>query len=228
MSEWLTYGIGDFLLFSPRAYWRLFDLHNRAVWPLQVPALLLGVAILAGIVRPRPWSDRAISAALTVAWIWVAWSFLWTRYLTINWAVIYVVPAFVAEGVLFLVFGTLTGGLRMGANRSAQWGIGLALFLYAVALHPLTAILDGRLVQAEIFAIVPDPLAIATLGLLMLGTRGVVRWLLLVVPMTWCVISGVTLLALGTAEAGIPFAAAAIAAGFALWSGVAGRRSSRP
>ena len=36
------------LLFSPRVYWRLFELHNEALWPLQVPALLLGAAILAG------------------------------------------------------------------------------------------------------------------------------------------------------------------------------------
>lgn len=210
MSEWLTYGIGDFLLFSPRAYWRLFDLHNRAVWPLQIPALLAGVAILVAVVRPRSWSDRAVSAALAAAWLWVAWSFLWTRYMAINWAVLYVVPAFVAEALLFLVFGCLAGRLRMAADRSLQSGIGLALLVYALALHPLTAVFDDRLFQAEIFGIAPDPLAIATLGLLMLAAAGPARWLLLVVPVTWCIISTVTLLALGAAEAWIPLGVLAL------------------
>jgi hypothetical protein len=30
MSEWWTYTLSDFLLFSPRVYYRLFELHNRA------------------------------------------------------------------------------------------------------------------------------------------------------------------------------------------------------
>ncbi|MBE0531990.1 MAG: MFS transporter permease [Rhodospirillales bacterium] len=227
MSEWLTYGIGDFLLFSPRVYWRLFDLHNRAVWPLQVPALLLGVTILVAIVRPRPYSDRTVSAIMAAAWIWVAWSFLWTRYSTINWAVIYVVPAFALEGLLFLVFGSLTGRLRMVADRSIRGGIGLALFLYGLAVHPLTAVLDGRLFQAEIFGIAPDPLAISTLGLLTLATGGAARWLLLV-PVIWCVVSGATLVALDATEAWIPFAAVIFFIVSTLGSRGSGRRSSGP
>ena len=34
MSEWWTYTLSDFLLFSPRTYYRLFELHHRALWPL--------------------------------------------------------------------------------------------------------------------------------------------------------------------------------------------------
>ena len=91
MSEWWTYALEDFLLFSPRVYWRMFELHNEAVWPLHVVALLLGAAILVWVVRPRPWSDRAIAVILGVAWIWIGWAFLWKRYSGINWAVAYVV-----------------------------------------------------------------------------------------------------------------------------------------
>src|SRR5215212_2754101 len=67
MSEWWTYALEDFLLFSPRVYWRMFELHNEAVWPLHVVALLLGSAILVWVVRPRPWSDRAISVLIGIA-----------------------------------------------------------------------------------------------------------------------------------------------------------------
>ena len=78
MSECATYTLQDFLLFSPRVYWRMFELHNQAVWPLQILALLLGAAILVWVVRPHPWSCRAIFAILAVAWMWVAWVFLWS------------------------------------------------------------------------------------------------------------------------------------------------------
>ena len=60
MQEWWSYRPGDFLLFSPRTYWRLFQLANEALWPLQIPVLLIGATILAMIFRPRAWADRAI------------------------------------------------------------------------------------------------------------------------------------------------------------------------
>src|ERR1700752_2916331 len=46
MSEWWTYRPEDFLLFSPRVYWRMFELHNAALWPLQVLALAAGLIII--------------------------------------------------------------------------------------------------------------------------------------------------------------------------------------
>ena len=46
MSEWWTYRPVNFLLFSPRVYWRMFELHNAALWPLQVLALAAGLIII--------------------------------------------------------------------------------------------------------------------------------------------------------------------------------------
>ena len=34
--EWWSYASRDFLLFSPRVYWRMFELHNEALWPLPL------------------------------------------------------------------------------------------------------------------------------------------------------------------------------------------------
>ena len=45
MSEWWTYTLHDLILFSSRAYHRLFELYNAAIWPAQIAALGLGVAI---------------------------------------------------------------------------------------------------------------------------------------------------------------------------------------
>ena len=46
MSEWWTYRPEDFLLFSPRVYWRMFELHNAALWPLHLLALAAGLIII--------------------------------------------------------------------------------------------------------------------------------------------------------------------------------------
>jgi hypothetical protein len=218
MSEWWTYTPKDFLLFSPRVYWRMFELHNQAIWPLQIAALLLGAAILVWVVQPRRWSDRAVAAALAAAWIWVAWSFLWNSYSVVNWAATYVAPLFAVEGLLLLWIGGLLGRLRFAANRTVPGVVGLALFLYALLLHPLVAKITGRPIEAaELFGIAPDPTAIATLGLVSMASRGAAAGLLLVVPSAWCIASWATLYAMGAGEGWIPLTALGLGIASRLW-----------
>jgi hypothetical protein len=228
MSEWWTYSLEDFLLFSPRVYWRMFELHNAAVWPLHVVALLLGAAILVWVVRPRPWSDRAIAVILGVAWIWVGWAFLWNRYSGINWAVAYVVPAFAAEALLLIWIGGLAGRLHFRARRTTSGVVGLVLILYALILHPFVAKLAGRsFAAAEVFGIAPDPTAIATLGLLAVASVSGPVWPLLVVPLAWCLVSGATLYALRTPEAWISLLSAGVAVASRFSSCADGQTSRR-
>jgi Family of unknown function (DUF6064) len=211
MPELLGYSLEDFLLFSPRVYWRMFELHNRSVWPAQCVALLFGVAVLAWLARPRPWSDFLLTAGLALAWAWVGWSFLWIRYATINWAIAYVAPAFVLEAVLLMLVKGTGGRLLFEVRRSAASGIGLALFLYALILHPLTPLLEGRSLQAaEVFAIAPDPTAVGTLGLLTLAPRGAAAWLS-IIPLAWLLMSWATLHTLGSAHAIVPLLALCLA-----------------
>lgn len=212
MSEWWTYSLDDFLLFSPRVYWRMFELHNEAVWPLHVVGLLLGLAILAWAVRPRARLGRVVSAGLAVAWIWLGWSFLWNRYSAINWAIAYLVPVFVVEGLLLAWFGLVRRRLQLPAHWSAARILGLSLLLYALFLHPLVALLAGRpIYAAEVFGTSPDPTAIATLGVLAMARRGAAVWLLLLAPLAWCLVSATTLLTMGAPEGYPPLVAAALA-----------------
>ena len=97
MSEWWTYSLSDFLLFSPRTYYRLFQLYNLAIWPAQLLALALGVLILA-LLRPGPvWKGRVVPTVLAACWLWVAWAFLFKRYAPVNWAAHYFAYGFAAE-----------------------------------------------------------------------------------------------------------------------------------
>ena len=48
MSEWWTYRLDDFLLFSPRVYWRMFELANAALFPLPFGMLALALTFAGG------------------------------------------------------------------------------------------------------------------------------------------------------------------------------------
>ena len=89
MSEWWTYRPSDFLLFSARTYYRLFEIHNAALWPGQWLALALGVGLLWLAWRGGVSAGRAAGAIVGVGWLFTgAVYFVW-RYATINWAAVW-------------------------------------------------------------------------------------------------------------------------------------------
>lgn len=218
MTEWWTYRLGDFLLFSPRVYWRLIELHNQAAWPLQILTLTTGAFILFALVHPRPWSSRTVAALLAGCWLYVGWDFLASRYATVNWAVSYVVPLFVLEALLLLGLGTIGKRLRPIPRWDIRARVGLILFFYALVGHPFVAVLAGRPRAAEVFGVCPDPTAIATLGALLILRSSPATRVLMIVPVLWCLISFVTLLALDAPSAWLLLTAAGLVLTTRLWS----------
>jgi hypothetical protein len=203
MSEWWTYRPEDFLLFSPRVYWRLFELTNAALWPLQLLTLGAGAAlVLLALWRPRG-HGLWIALVLAMLWAFVGYAFLWSRYATINWAIAYVAPLFGVEAILLALAGA-TGGLTFDRRGIPGWS-GWVLAAVGVLVYPLLPLLFGRpWASAEVFGIAPDPTAIVALGLL-LGARGRLLPLLLPIPLLWLAVSGLTLRTMGDAQAWLPF-----------------------
>lgn len=230
MSEWWTYSLSSFLLFSPTTYYRLFELYNRDIWPLQLLGLALGatVAVLLWRWRGREaeasWRHRAVWAILAGCWLWVAWGFHLQRYATINWAATWFAAGFALQAALLAMAALLpeVPRLRLAAHPARLVGIGL--YLVALLAWPLLAPLLGRAwAQAEVFAVAPDPTAAATLGLLLL-TGGRFMAALLAVPVLWCAASGATLWAMGMPDALLLPAAAVLGILSAGW----GPPSRRP
>ena len=225
MSEWWTYSLTNFLLFSPRTYYRLFELYNAEVWPLQLVTLALGVAIAFLVWRPRPCGGRAIAAILAALWLFVAWAYLLERYDTINWAARYFAIAFILQAALLTWTGVIRNQFTFGA-RDLVAKIGLALLFYALAIHPLIAPLTGRpITQAEIFGLAPDPTAIGAIGILLAAERPSLH--LLAVPFLWCMLSGLTLWTMESPEAPIGPLLGALGVALGLRKSLASRRKPR-
>jgi hypothetical protein len=216
MPEWWTYSLSDFLMFSPRTYYRLFELHNAAVWPAQLLASALGVAILALLRRAEVWAGRAVAAILAACWLWVAWAYFFLRYADISLAGSYFAIGFAAEALLIAWVGIVRSRLRFQAPAGTARTAGGCIFLYALLVHPLLAPLMGRpWLQAELFGVAPDPTAIGTLGVLVTA-----QWRhgeLLALPLLWCAVSGATLWTMQSPDAPVLPAAAVLAVLLTAW-----------
>jgi hypothetical protein len=209
MSEWWTYSLTDFLLFSPRTYYRLFELYNESLWPAHLIALAATAAILYLARRGGGLTSRAIWAALALAWAWVAVAFHAERFVTINWAAIYYAYAFALQALLLLWFATAAARVDIKLDGSFAAGAGLTLFLFAAAIQPLIGPLLGRdWRQAEVVGLAPDPTTVATLAVMCMAAR--VPWLL-PVPLLWCAMTGLTLWTMEAPDALVTPAAGALA-----------------
>jgi hypothetical protein len=193
VTEWWTYRLDSFLLFSARTYQRLIETWNADVWPLQVVMLLAGVALLAWLRRPHSVQrDRVVFVLLAVLWWWLAWGFLHRRFAAINWAADYAAALFALQGAALLWMAVA----RRGSVRRRQFSptdpIAITLIVLGVIIYPLVAPMLGRpWAQAEVFGVMPDPTVIVTLGFLLLAEPP--RRALLIVPVLWCLFSGAML-----------------------------------
>lgn len=179
--------------------------YNRAIWPAQVLAVGLALAMLWLALRSRRdgagrAGPRLLGLGLAAAWAWTGAVFF-GRYLA---AIDFVAPAY---GALFGIQALLlawTGGYHGRIAPEPQAGpigwVGGALVAYALAGHPLIAALaGGGLTSAAVVGLAPGPTAVFTLGVLLLAGGGAPLHLA-VVPVLWSLIAGVIAWTLGVAE----------------------------
>ncbi|HET8747731.1 MAG TPA: DUF6064 family protein [Ramlibacter sp.] len=181
VTEWWTYGLSDFLMFSPQVYWRLVARHNAAWWPWQALALAAALALPVLLRARRPGAQRAALAVAALAWAWLGWAFHWRLYSEIFLAAPSVALACGLQALLLAA----AAGLPLRSREGAAPGPLGAILLAAALLYPLLAPLTGHpWSEAEVFGFMPEPTALATLGVLA-GVRAWPawsRWLLSVIP----------------------------------------------
>ena len=233
MTEWWTYRLSDFLMFSARTYRRLFELYNLEVWPLQLVGVACGGLLLAAALRRRPALAAAGLGVLAAAWLWVAWAFHLQRYATINTAGPWFGLAFGIEAVVLAVLACAGFRWRASSAGDLRRAIGVALLVAGWLAWPLAGPLLGRpWTQAEVFGIAPDPTALATLGLLLLVQAGDARPSARLVrlawpaPVAWCLVSGATLWTMDAPEAPLLPVLALVAVSGSRQGRVAGRPSA--
>ncbi|MBU2581384.1 MAG: hypothetical protein KJ622_06675 [Alphaproteobacteria bacterium] len=215
MGTWSSYSLSDFLLFSPQVYQRMFVLNNEDLWPLQPVVLGVAALVFMAVARGAPWSGRALLVLLGAAWLAIGGVFFPGRYQAINWLGSSFAAVAGLEGVLLILLAFM-GRLRLIDRRENRFVSGLGMVLLAAGLvaYPLLDLATGSPVRgAQVFAITPDPTAIASLAGLAL-VDGRMRFVAAIIPLLWMSFTALTLWTLGLGEvlAAVAFLAFAVIA----------------
>jgi hypothetical protein len=193
MTEWWTYGLSDFLMFSPQAYWRLVARHNDAWWPAQLAGLVAAFALVVMLRESAGWAQRVVLALLAGAWAWVGWSFFWLRYSEIFLGAPWLAQACAAQAVMLAT----AAALPLAPQREVRSRTRIVSMLLggAALAYPLLAwCTDHRWIEAEVFGFMPDPTALATLAALLGAPRqtGWERILLALIPLLFLLLGAAT------------------------------------
>jgi len=212
MSAWHTYRLEDFVPFTPDIYWRLLERVNEAFWPLHILAVAIGLTALLLALRGK---KRLALALLAPAWLTSGILFHFTYYAELNWAAPWFGWSFIAQASLLLAFAFFAGPIKPQAtSKGLSTWIGTTVAVVSLLGYPLiAATLGPGLTHAETYGLHPDPTAIATLGVLLIALRGPTLWVTMLIPIVWCVLGSLTLIAIDATGALIPLAAVIIIAG---------------
>lgn len=186
------------LPFTHEEFLQVFAGYNQAIWPAQVIAYLVGLAMLAALARG---SSRLAALGLALMWLWTGVGYHWFSFTRINPAAWAFGALFVLQAMLITAYGVFSSRLRLDMRGGGAVGaLGWFLIVYAALLYPLLGVLTGHSYpRMPMFGVTPCPVTLFTFGLFLLASARVPRWLL-VIPAAWSLVGGSAAFLLGVPQ----------------------------
>lgn len=206
--------------FTAEEFLGVFAAYNTAIWPMQLVLLFVAVTAVAIALYGRSSNQlRVAPLLLGLLWLWSGAVYHLRFFGAVN-------PAAKAFGILFLAQGMLLcvaairGTIVFEFRRARFRTIGLAIAAYGLVVYPVVGWLLGHRYPSAPTPGAPCPVAILTIGLLLLS-RDRIPMRLLIIPLIWATIATSAALSFGMLEDLGLSVAAVVAAGLV---GVQGRK----
>jgi hypothetical protein len=187
------------LPFTREQFFDVLVRYNAGVWPAQIVAYVLGIAMVVLVFMPTTGRNRLIALGLAAMWAWTGIAYHWGYFAAINKAAPVFAALFVLQALLLLYFGVIREGVKFRPSRGPRAWVGWTLVGYAAVLYPLIGLwLEHSLEGVPMFGVTPCPVTIFTLGLLLLAAP-MPRWLL-AIPFIWSLVGGSAAFLLGVPQ----------------------------
>ncbi|HSV84908.1 MAG TPA: DUF6064 family protein [Ramlibacter sp.] len=176
------------LPFTHEQFISVFAAYNQSIWPAQIAAYLLGVAVVLALLGKWRLQTGFALSVLALMWAWTGVAYHWLHFASINKAAGAFGGLFVLQAVLLGV-AAIQHRVEVARANGLAGFLGWALIAYALVLYPLIGMLLGQTYPGiPMFGVTPCPVTIFTFGILLLSPR--TPWWLMVVPTAWSLIGG--------------------------------------
>jgi hypothetical protein len=158
---------------------------NQGWWPMQVGAYAVALATVGLALAGRVGAGRLVAALAAVLWLSSAGVFHLAGFTRLSPAGYAFAGLFVWQAMALLVAGLRGPGLSFGWRADGYGVMGALLVVHALVGHPLLSIyLDQPWPRLGLVGLDPNPTVLFTLGLLLLSTGRLPKYLL-AAPVLW-------------------------------------------
>lgn len=175
------------LPFSLEEFLKVFEEYNLAMWPIQVLFYALAIVSIISILKWKSQSDRIVYSILAFFWFWMGIVYHIVYFSPINKAAFVFGVIFIAQGIIFLYFGTIKRKTQFEFNFDFSGTIGIIAILYALIVYPVLGYVLGHVFPRTPTFGVPCPTTIFTFGILLFSSNRI-PWYMITVPFLWSLI----------------------------------------
>ena len=173
--------------FTTDQFLNVFKTYNENIFPLQVVFYLTAFFIVFLLFRTAKSRGKIISSLLSFYWIWIGIVYQMIFFSQINRAAYTFGMLFIAQGIIFFIYGSIRGKMVFQFNRSINNYAGILFILYALIIYPVLGYIFGhRYPYSPTFGL-PCPTTIFTFGVLLFLKNKIPVWLL-IIPFLWSII----------------------------------------
>jgi hypothetical protein len=188
------------LPFSTEQFLKVFSDYNRAIWPMQIFAYALGAIVIVFVVAKTGYARRIVMSVLAFFWLFIGVVYHIRFFSQINGAAYLFGALFIAQAVIFSLFGTIRETVHFTFRQNVYGLTGALFVLYAMVVYPLLGNALGHgYPQAPMFGVAPCPTVIFTFGVLLWADRKVPLYFL-IIPLIWSIIGFAAAVSLGMRE----------------------------
>lgn len=186
--------------FTAQQFFEVFASYNAAIWPIQIAACVLGLAVGATLGLRWPHAHRFILLVLALMSLWNGIGYHLLFFAEINTAAKLFAGVFVVQAILLAGFAFARPSLTLEVGRNVRSAAGLIFILFAMFVYPAFGFWAGHgFMSGPMFGVAPCPTTIFTIGLLLLA-RGRFVAVLAIIPFLWSLVGLAAALQLGMYE----------------------------
>ena len=193
--------------FTANEFLDVFAAYNRAIWPFAAILWLLTTlvcgALVLGVSKPEPLFRYLLAAH----WLWAGLVYHAWFFTDINPAAWFFSGLFIAQGLLFIVFGP-SARQDVDSTGPTRRVVSSLLIIYSL-VYPAVVWADGFVYPRMPTFGVPCPTVVLTIGILLATSTSSV--LLSIIPVGWSLVAGIAAWLFGVhADFVLPAAAGAL------------------
>ena len=195
--------------FTQEQFFGIFEEYNTGTFPFQITLLILGILGVFLIHSKIKNKNSMIGGLLGILWLWSGIVYHMAFFTAINKAAYGFGGIFILQGLFFLV-ETYRGKLEFSWSKSTWQFAGYFFIVFGLIIYPIISFLLAKSSLHIISLGLPCPTTIFTFGWLMLTSKRLSKYLL-IIPTLWAVIGAMAAINFGIYQDYVMLLAALVA-----------------